>query len=98
MEWRQCLVCYEEDAVAGTSGKGENKMNVEQKQAYEWAKNQNYPSVAARYAKILACVIDKMSGTQNERLTPCDVCRFYPPSSGDGKPCCICPAEGERKQ
>lgn len=34
----------------------------------------------------------------NERLTPCDVCRFYPPSSGDGKPCCICPAEGERKQ
>ena len=29
----------------------------------------------------------------NEALTPCDVCRFSPPSSGDGKPCCMCPAE-----
>ena len=29
----------------------------------------------------------------NEPLTPCDVCRFSPPSSGDGKPCCMCPAE-----
>ena len=25
--------------------------------------------------------------------SPCDVCRFRPPSSTDGKPCCICPAE-----
>ena len=30
---------------------------------------------------------------QNEPLTPCDVCRFSPPSSGDGKPCCLCPAD-----
>ena len=29
----------------------------------------------------------------NEPLTPCDVCRFSPPSSGDGKPCCLCPAD-----
>lgn len=28
------------------------------------------------------------------QLTPCDVCRFSPPSSGDGKPCTVCPAEG----
>lgn len=28
--------------------------------------------------------------------TPCDMCRFSPPSSGDGKPCCICPAEVRR--
>lgn len=26
-------------------------------------------------------------------LTPCDVCRFNPPTSGDGKPCFICPAQ-----
>ena len=26
-------------------------------------------------------------------LSPCDVCRYYPPSSMDGKPCTICPAE-----
>jgi Lar family restriction alleviation protein len=26
--------------------------------------------------------------------TPCDLCRFNPPSSGDGKPCTMCVAEG----
>lgn len=26
------------------------------------------------------------------KISPCDVCKFYPPSSGDGKPCSICPA------
>ena len=25
--------------------------------------------------------------------SPCDVCRYRPPSSTDGKPCCMCPAE-----
>ena len=29
---------------------------------------------------------------QNEPLMPCDVCMYNPPSSMDGKPCCICPA------
>lgn len=24
--------------------------------------------------------------------TPCDLCRYDPPSSGDGKPCTMCPA------
>ncbi len=24
--------------------------------------------------------------------TPCDLCRFSPPGSGDGKPCTMCPA------
>jgi hypothetical protein len=28
------------------------------------------------------------------RMTPCDVCRYNPPSSTDGKPCSVCPAEG----
>ena len=26
-------------------------------------------------------------------LSPCILCRFNPPSSSDGKPCCMCPAE-----
>ena len=26
--------------------------------------------------------------------TPCDLCRFNPPSSGDGKPCTMCVADG----
>ena len=43
-------------------------MNQEQRQAYEWAKNQDYQSVAARYAKILAGLIDEMN-PPNEPLT-----------------------------
>lgn len=43
-------------------------MNKEQRQAYEWAKNQDYPSVAAKYAKILAGLIDEMT-PPNEPLT-----------------------------
>lgn len=26
-------------------------------------------------------------------MSPCDRCRFNPPSSCDGKPCCMCVAE-----
>lgn len=41
------------------------------------------------------CYSDKQRhhAPPNEPLTPCDVCRFSPPSSGDGKPCCLCPAD-----
>lgn len=28
-------------------------------------------------------------------LTPCDVCAYNPPSSGDGKPCTMCPARAK---
>ena len=34
------------------------------------------------------------------KTTPCDVCKYNPPSCSKGKPCTICPAEqreGERK-
>ncbi len=36
-------------------------MTREQQTAYEWAKNQNYSSVAARYSKQLTEVIDEQS-------------------------------------
>lgn len=35
-------------------------MTPEQKQAYDWAKNQNYTSVAAQYAKVLAGLVDEL--------------------------------------
>ena len=47
-------------------------MNQEQRQAYEWAKNQNHPSVAARYAKILAGLVDEIA-PPNEPLTQADL-------------------------
>lgn len=30
--------------------------------------------------------------TTQKSVSPCDVCMYSPPSSGDGKPCCVCPA------
>ena len=30
---------------------------------------------------------------KKSELTPCDVCKFNPPTSGDNKPCFICPAQ-----
>ena len=30
---------------------------------------------------------------EQEPTSPCDLCRFNPPSSCDGKPCTMCPAE-----
>lgn len=31
--------------------------------------------------------------TDKKAKTPCDLCRYAPPSSLDGKPCCMCPVE-----
>ena len=31
--------------------------------------------------------------TDKKAKTPCDLCRYAPPSSSDGKPCCMCPVE-----
>ena len=39
--------------------------------------------------EIVGCV-KYMSGIQAR--IPCDLCRYAPPSSSDGKPCCMCPA------
>ena len=33
-----------------------------------------------------------------ENDSPCDLCRYNPPSSVDGKPCTMCPAESEDKE
>ena len=30
--------------------------------------------------------------SQEKPKTPCDLCLYNPPSSGDGKPCTMCPA------
>ena len=52
-------VLHDIQAMPTLPGEGRaSKMNKEQRQAYEWAKNQNYQSVAARYAKILTGLID----------------------------------------
>ena len=53
-------------------------MTDEQKQAYEWALNQQYQSVAAKYARTLAEYIrqDRIA-RQNPRLLTLDELRKY---------------------
>lgn len=42
----------------------------------------------------LAAIEDTLGDEYDlEHLSPCTFCRFNPPSSCDGKPCCMCPAE-----
>lgn len=35
----------------------------------------------------------ELAEADREGVTPCTFCRFNPPSSCDGKPCCVCPAD-----
>lgn len=35
----------------------------------------------------------ELAQADREGISPCTFCRFNPPSSGDGKLCCMCPAE-----
>lgn len=35
----------------------------------------------------------KVIESYTKRLSPCDVCKHYPPSSSDDKPCTLCPAD-----
>lgn len=32
-----------------------------------------------------------------DNAAPCDFCKYNPPSSTDGKPCCMCPATPYQK-
>lgn len=52
--------------------------------------------VAQRFsltAKIPLDRLEELVQAYKEGISPCTFCGFNPPSSGDGKPCCICPAE-----
>ena len=44
---------------------------------------------------IVDCILPNMliaDVQEVKHLSPCDVCKYNPPSSGDGKPCLMCPA------
>lgn len=48
-------------------------------------------STARRYG-IDVSRLRELAQADREGISPCTFCRFNPPSSGDGKPCCMCPA------
>lgn len=50
-------------------------------------------ATATDNAELAADIRGWIGSEPNEPLTPCDLCRYNPPSSCDGKPCCMCPAE-----
>ena len=37
--------------------------------------------------------INAIKAVPSADIAPCDVCKYNPPSSMDGKPCCVCRAE-----
>ena len=64
------------------------RAEIEQIKPYELPCDKRTPE----HIKDMAlAVIDKYA--EQEPTSPCDLCRFNPPSSADGKPCTMCPAE-----
>lgn len=39
---------------------------------------------------------NKADFVEVDKISPCDVCAYNPPSSLDGKPCALCPATKKR--
>ena len=81
---------------------------VKQKSRWNYGKNptqyssrETFQSVCDRLGKIEDILGDEydldrlreLAQADREGISPCTFCRFNPPSSGDGKPCCMCPAE-----
>lgn len=61
---------------------------------YETNRRIPSPGVIAAIAKHYNVSADYLLGlTDKKAKTPCDLCRYAPPSSSDGKPCCMCPVE-----
>lgn len=53
------------------------------------------PGERSMFAMVLSALREEKRRTLTGHGCPCDLCRFGPPSSGDGKPCTICPADAK---
>ena len=51
--------------------------------------------VALNENKLIRKIIEAIEQDQQDIKSPCDLCKYDPPSSGDGKPCCMCPAQAK---
>jgi len=69
-----------------------------------WAKDHNMCSCAttgcsnckisqAKLKALSTLCAQQAANSAAENKSPCDLCRYDPTSSCDGKPCTICPAE-----
>ena len=50
------------------------------------------------WAEGIEFAIDAVKEAPTIEATPCSFCRYNPPSSGDGKPCAMCPASAKEVQ
>lgn len=53
----------------------------------------NYQAAGHNNGLVKAIDVIKGLPSAQPEISPCDVCRYNPPSSADGKPCTMCPAE-----
>lgn len=58
--------------------------------AYAYERTKEYYNALETGTEVDAEVVYIAEGIPIE--SPCDLCRYNPPSSGDGKPCSMCPA------
>ena len=56
---------------------------------------KQYPSYANKNITVDDCehFKNKADFVEVEKISPCEVCAYNPPSSLDGKPCGVCPAK-----
>ena len=59
---------------------------------YKFLKTSPYPN---NIFNVTSAIINGTPIPDN--ATPCDFCKYNPPSSTDGKPCCMCPATPYQK-
>jgi transcriptional regulator with XRE-family HTH domain len=71
------------------------KARINPQTIYNWVYGLSDPSVYCLIpiADVLGVSLDELVG--RKAPSPCNQCRFYPPSSCDGKPCAICPAQAK---
>lgn len=81
-EWKDLAMRIQED------NKGINKTSEEILQVAKEVNDDNKKIVA--HCKHLKSELEKLK-------TPCDLCKFNPPTSSDGSPCSMCPAQAKMK-
>lgn len=59
---------------------------------------KNHENVAVAHNERAAQLLENIMNAPTIEATPCSFCRYNPPSSGDGKPCTMCPASAKEVQ
>lgn len=72
---------------------GQSTNSIDRQAAINACHNYEDGKEAYAYGYVVEERLKRLPSAQSYK-TPCDLCVYNPPSSGDGKPCSSCPAEG----